>query len=190
MAQEYDNKKPKLPSIAVPLGKAVKALRGRKRLTQAQLADRVGNRISQGYISRVEKGLCFPRGTRLNTIVEALDCTHQELWAAAEALAGMNLSDNDILRCLSHNSLDGCSFEELRALYAEQKHLKEIDAFNRMLSKGKINKSQLSKIDDLRERATSLPENTVILRDFIDRVLELLETACTNHALVENGAVG
>lgn len=187
-ARHKKAKRQKLPTMAKPLGKAVKVLRGRLRLNQTDLAARVPDRLSQGYVSRVEKGLCFPRDDRLSAIVEALGCTHGELWKMAETLASIDLDGtgkDDVLQCIGHESL-GRSYEEVKSIYValDDDIVVELDSFNRLLANGKkLQQSQLARIDHLRERADSLPENTDTLREYINGILDLLMTACKEHAV-------
>lgn len=53
------------------IGKRFKENRETQKLTQAELAEKVGTSVT--YISSVERGLSFPRGDKLVAILNALN---------------------------------------------------------------------------------------------------------------------
>ena len=191
--QKQSNRKdspPKpIPSMAIQLGKAVKILRGRLRLSQTEVAARESHLLTQGYISRVEKGQIYPRDERLAAIIRALNTSSRELWRMAESLDGIDLDDkskDSLLECIGHNEF-GHSFEEVKAMYRSLSDdvVIELDQINNLVSSGrKLQLSQVTVIDKrLRKRAELLPEDPDTLREFISGILDLFKATCEGHAV-------
>ena len=109
--------------MAVPLGKAIKTFRLGRRLTQAKLASIIPGNITQGHISKIEKGGSFPSNKAILAITNALGCTHQELWAMAETFSetesyeSLDAEKEALLECLYHKSLN-LSSERVKSLEA------------------------------------------------------------------------
>lgn len=61
------------------IGKRIQKLRKSKGYTQQQFSEMVG--ISTNYLSDVERGKSFPRPDNLVTIINALECSADDLFA-------------------------------------------------------------------------------------------------------------
>ena len=60
----------------------IKKLRVNKEMTQVQLAELCG--VTQGTIAMWEKGICFPKAAKINSVARALDCDSNLLLQMAE----------------------------------------------------------------------------------------------------------
>ena len=63
-------------------GNKIQNRREELRLTQQEIAQRT--RLSQGYVSRVEKDICIPKATTLLVFALALEMPYTELLAYTE----------------------------------------------------------------------------------------------------------
>ena len=60
------------------IGGRIKEIRIRKGYTQERLAEKSG--ISPNYLSSIERGICFPRMHNLVAIINALECSADEIF--------------------------------------------------------------------------------------------------------------
>lgn len=123
-------------SMKMPLGKAFKTLRMKRKLTQTELARMIPESVTQGYISQLESGEVFPGRERLGLLLQALQCTASEVWGLAESLARGDLKTADreeLLSCLAHEQFNH-SYEQLAAFHAAAEFPEEMTAVMDKLS--------------------------------------------------------
>lgn len=76
------SRKPESCARRTKLGRNIAALRGRRKLTQEQLAERIG--MSARYIQSLEVGEYFPSLPRLVVLKLVLRCGWEEMFAGCE----------------------------------------------------------------------------------------------------------
>jgi DNA-binding XRE family transcriptional regulator len=81
-------KKAALDSQQAVFGERLREQRMARRLTQAELAERVG--VGQSAISTMEDGKCCPQGTTLAKLAAALGVEKNDLWPAARPARAAN----------------------------------------------------------------------------------------------------
>jgi DNA-binding XRE family transcriptional regulator len=78
------SQKPKSCAHRAKLGGNIAALRGRRKLTQEQLAEKTG--VSARYIQSLEAGEYFPSLPKLVKLKSALRCSWNEIFAGCEKI--------------------------------------------------------------------------------------------------------
>jgi transcriptional regulator with XRE-family HTH domain len=74
------------PAEGAPLGRTIRDLRHRHRLTLVQLAERTG--LSHSFLSQLERGLAQPSMRSLHRIAQALGTSQDRLMAGQDAATG------------------------------------------------------------------------------------------------------
>lgn len=67
------------PTVEQKIGKQIQKIRKKKGYTQQQFAEIVD--LSTNYLSDIERGKSFPRADKLVAIMNALECSADELFA-------------------------------------------------------------------------------------------------------------
>ena len=60
------------------IGRRIKNCREKNQMTQVDLAKTIGSSIS--FVSQLERGLCFPRGDKLVTILNAINASADDVF--------------------------------------------------------------------------------------------------------------
>lgn len=73
------------------IGKRIKSCREKSQMTQVDLAKAIGSSVA--FVSQIERGLCFPRGENLITILNAINASADDIFcdvvhASIKAKAG------------------------------------------------------------------------------------------------------
>ena len=67
-----------MDSVKEAIGGRIREIRMRKGYTQERLAEKSG--ISPNYLSSIERGVCFPRMRNLIALINALECSADEIF--------------------------------------------------------------------------------------------------------------
>lgn len=120
---------PNWSEVAAHIGPALTHLRAMAGLSQAGVADRlsrfVGKQLRQGYVSRVEKGVCKLTLARLGHFASAFDCTPSYiLLIAEENLRNGKISAEDHAKAIVSDLLSELNSEEREELHNKLRRAK------------------------------------------------------------------
>ena len=117
------------------LAKKIREVRMERRLTQGDLAEKMG--VSQPFISKIEKGESLPEPKTLNRLAEALDVDEdyfvEQISTSSEETAGANKSDEILNRLKQIESIvkskyDSGSLQPLSVFSSDEKEkVKEVE---------------------------------------------------------------
>lgn len=171
--------------LSLRLGKALKAIRLKRRLTQSQVANSIPVQygVNQSYLSRVENGDLFPGKDRITAICDVLECKVTEVWSIAEGFEFAGASDKGIqedhdqlLTCLQHEKL-GLEFEDVSSIqeYVDSRISQLSEAIDR-LHVGLITNGQVDyrDIDTLKSVASEIVLPAKATQCIVDLLSDLI----------------
>lgn len=112
----------------VKMGKRIAEIRKHKGITQETLAEKTG--VCPQYLSRIECGKCKPSLETMVNIVNALNCTLDEV------ICDSVNADFNIIQSETNNIFSNCTADEASLLSEQLKSLYGFIQEARMLNKG------------------------------------------------------
>jgi transcriptional regulator with XRE-family HTH domain len=173
MSAEFSKKVPSETLVAA--GRAVRVLRGCNRWTQEELEVQTQGRITQGSISKIEKGKVALTNDTLEQLLLAFNVPFSQFWKLVEELNANSKngeeSTEQYLDCLVHT---GVEKEEIASLYAEV-DLQTITRCDHLANKIASNIFDQPELEELANLIMKMEESPpiVLRRMMIDIVMKL-----------------